>query len=71
VEPAKLVLASMKHFAHRIYLGRGVYAEVTLLWSRGRWRPLEWTFPDYASGRYDAFLSAARDALRGLGGMRP
>lgn len=64
IEPAKLVLASMKNFAHRIYLADGVWAEVTLLYRRGRWEPLAWTFPDYASGRYDAFLSRARNSLR-------
>lgn len=63
VEPGKLVLASMKNFAHRVYLRDGVYAEVTLLYRRGCWTPMEWTFPDYASGRYDAFLSAARERL--------
>ncbi len=65
VTPAKLVLASMKDFSHRIYLGRGVYAEVTLTYRDGNWQPTEWTFPDYASGRYDAFLSAARELLCG------
>lgn len=65
VAPGKLVLASMKDFSHRIYLGRGVYAEVTLTYRNGRWQPTEWTFPDYASGRYDAFLSAARELLCG------
>jgi len=64
IEPSKLVLASMKNFSHRIYLGRGVYAELTLMYRNGRWEPLPWTFPDYASGRYDAFLSAARCRLR-------
>jgi len=63
IEPSKLVLASMKNFAQRIYLGGGVYAEVTLLHRGGRWEPLAWTFPDYASGRYDAFLTAVRDRL--------
>jgi hypothetical protein len=63
VESSKLVLASMKNFSHRIYLARGVYAEVTLLYRRGRWEPLGWTFPDYRSGRYDAFLSSARARL--------
>jgi len=62
IEPAKLVLASMKNFAHRVYLSRGVYAEVTMLY-RGRWQKLEWTFPDYASGRYDAFLDSVRRRL--------
>ncbi len=65
VEPSKLVLASMKNFSHRIYLGRGVYAEVTLMYRHGSWQPLDWTFPDYRSGRYDAFLTAARNLLIG------
>lgn len=64
IEESKLVLASMKPFSHRIYLARGVWAEVTLMYRKGRWEPLPWTFPDYASGRYDAFLSGARSKLR-------
>ena len=63
IEPSKLVLASMKNFSHRIYLGSGVYAEITLQYRQGRWCKLPWTFPDFASGRYDAFLSAVRDLL--------
>jgi len=61
--PSKLILASMKDFSHRIYLRAGVYAEVTLLYRDG-WQALPWTFPDYASGRYDEFLTAARESLR-------
>jgi hypothetical protein len=64
VEQSKLVLASMKDFAHRVYLRDGVYGEVTLLYRGGRWESLPWTFPDFASGRYDAFLTAARQRLR-------
>lgn len=64
VTESKLVLASTKDFAHRIYLGGGIFAEVTLTYSHGRWRPGPHTFPDYASGRYDEFLSAARSRLR-------
>jgi hypothetical protein len=60
--PAKLVLASAKNFAHRVYLGGGIYAEVTLLY-RGGWQKLDWTFPDYASGRYSAFMTDARNIL--------
>jgi len=58
-----LVLGSMKNFSHRIYLARGVFAEVTLMYRNG-WASLEWTFPDYASGLYFPFLTATRDALR-------
>ena len=60
--PAKLVLASMKDFSHRICLDRGVYAEVTLLFNKG-WQTLPWTFPDYASGCYFDFLDSAKKNL--------
>src|SRR5262249_39991769 len=36
---AKLVLASTKDHAHRIYLERGIFAEVTLHYSHGNWQP--------------------------------
>ena len=61
---AKLVLASAKDFAHRVYLGDGIYAEVTLQYTHGQWVAHEQTFPDYASGAYDGFLSEARRLLR-------
>lgn len=64
VELAKLVLASMKNFAHRVYLRDGVYAEVTLLYREKRWQALPATFPDYASGRYFPFFSNVRESLR-------
>ena len=47
--PEKLVLASSKNFTHRIYIGRGVFAELTLVFKKGSYRPLEWTYPDYRS----------------------
>ena len=62
--PASLILASCKNFSHRIYLDRGVWAEVTLIYRAGNWEPLSWTFPDFASGRYDDFLTNARTFLR-------
>jgi len=61
--PDKLVLASCKNFAHRIYLADGVYAEMTLSFRRGRFQALPWTFPDYASGDYDPFFLALRARL--------
>ncbi len=64
VAPSKVVLASMKNFSHRIYLGRGVYGEVTLMFHKGAWKSLPWTFPDFASPRYHPFLTAARESLR-------
>lgn len=61
---AKLVLTSTKDHAHRIYLGRGIYAEGTLFFQHGAWRPRDWTFPDYRREDYHAFFTEARNLLR-------
>lgn len=61
---AKLVLASTKDHAHRIYLRKGIYAEVTLFFKDGRWQPREWTFPDYRRADYHEFLIQCREHLR-------
>jgi hypothetical protein len=61
---AKLVLASTKDHAHRIYLRQGIYAEVTLYFKDGRWQPRDWTFPDYRRADYHEFFLAARQLLR-------
>lgn len=45
----RLVLASGKNFTHRVYLGSGVWADLTLIYNRKTgWVDLPWTFPDYA-----------------------
>lgn len=58
--PGKLVLASTKDFSHRVYLRDGIFAEVTLGFGREGCRFFPWTFPDYRSEAYGAFLLAAR-----------
>ena len=44
----RLVLATGKNYTHRIYLGQGIYADLTLIYQRGGFQPLEWTYRDYA-----------------------
>lgn len=63
IEPSKLVLASTKNFAHRVYIGQMMYAEVTMTYVRGKWESFPFTFPDFKSGRYDRFLSLVRERL--------
>ena len=63
IEPSKLVLASTKNFAHRIYIGRKMYAEVTLVFDRGAWCPLPYTYPDYRQQSYFDFLCKVRIRL--------
>ena len=59
-----LFLASTKDGPQRLYLSGGIFAELTLLYRRGGWEALAWTFPDFRSGRYDEFLTRARRRLR-------
>jgi hypothetical protein len=61
---AKLVLASTKDHAHRIYLERGIYAEVTLFYRDRLWQYHPWTFPDYRRADYHEFFFEAREFLR-------
>lgn len=64
VDLGKLVLATTKDRAHRIYLGSGIFAEVTLQFIGGAWVAQPWTFPDYAGPLYHPFFVRARDVLR-------
>ncbi|GAB4367659.1 MAG: DUF4416 family protein [Deltaproteobacteria bacterium] len=58
------VLATGKNYSHRIYLGEGVFADLTLLFRGGEYRALPWTYPDYASGEIRSFLGEIREGLR-------
>jgi hypothetical protein len=63
ITPAKLVLASTKDHAHRIYLRDGIYAEITLAYRQRHWQPLEWTYPDYRREDFHQFFTQCRDYL--------
>jgi hypothetical protein len=54
-------LATTKDRPHRIPLGRGIYAELTLLFEGGEWRPLPWTYADWRSPEYRALLAELRE----------
>ncbi|MDR1915217.1 MAG: DUF4416 family protein [Synergistaceae bacterium] len=60
VDGARIILASTKDHAHRIYLHDDIYAEVTMCRRKFGWESFSYTFPDFASGIYDAFLDAVR-----------
>lgn len=64
VGEGKLVLASTKDHRHRIYLGKGIYGEVTLYYERGGFQAWEWTYPDYASPRYREIFARIRARYR-------
>jgi hypothetical protein len=56
----RLVLATGKNYSHRLYLGQGIYGDLTLLYGGGKLGPLPWSFPDYAGGEMPALLEAVR-----------
>lgn len=67
VTPAKLVLATTKDNAHRIYLADGIYAEITLSYRKGKgWRAHPWTYPDYRTEAYHDFFEAVRCSARSV-----
>ncbi|MEQ8209570.1 MAG: DUF4416 family protein [Lacipirellulaceae bacterium] len=61
---AKLILASTKDHAHRVYLQRGIYAEVTLQFRGKAWQALPWTYPDYQREDFQAFFTECREVLK-------
>jgi hypothetical protein len=62
---AKFVLATTKDFSHRIYIGEGIYAEVTLQYKAGAYAAWEWTYPDYRTQEYRDILNRIREIYRG------
>ena len=60
LDGSKLILASTKNHAHRIYLAEGIYAEITLTYRKGGFVPTPWTYRDYQTEPYLAFFARAR-----------
>jgi hypothetical protein len=56
----RFVLATGKNYTHRIYLREGIYADLTLIYRKGRFRPLNWTYPDFAGEEIGGFLGSVR-----------
>jgi hypothetical protein len=56
----RFVLATGKNYAHRIYIGKGIYADLTLIFQNGGYQPLPWTYPDYADETMRDFLLQIR-----------
>ncbi|HPQ70697.1 MAG TPA: DUF4416 family protein [bacterium] len=65
---AHLILATGKNYAHRPYLGHGIFADLTLMWQDKRYQNLPWTYPDYADASTHEVLTEFRryylDAVR-------
>ena len=56
----RFVLATGKNFAHRIYIGKKIYADLTLIYTKGDFKKLPWTYPDYSDKNMLSFLRQVR-----------
>ena len=58
--PSRFILATGKDYSHRIYIGKKIYADLTLMFKNGDFHTLEWTYPDYAARDMRDFLLKVR-----------
>jgi hypothetical protein len=47
LSPGNLIMSSHREMGHRVYLGKGVFAETTLIYARRRFTQLPWTNADF------------------------
>ncbi len=59
-----LILTTRKNAGHRIYLGDGVFVELTLVYQSKRFQPLPWTYPDYQQPDVLIFFGDLRNELK-------
>ena len=66
----RLVLATGKNYTHRIYLSKGIFADLTLIFQRGSFNPLAWTYRDYGDPESIDYFNGVRERykrqIRGL-----
>ncbi|NLG17115.1 MAG: DUF4416 family protein [Fibrobacter sp.] len=56
----KVLLASAKEAGQKVYIDKGIYADLAGRYKSGRYQPFEWSFPDFRDGRYDSELLSIR-----------
>ena len=56
----RFVLATGKNYTHRIYVGKRIYADLTLTYTHGRFETLPWTYPDYKQDQVIQFFMDLR-----------
>jgi len=61
-----VVLATTKGYAHRLYLGQGIFGDLTLMFENGSYHGLPWTYPDYRSDAIIALCNEWRDHYKEL-----
>lgn len=60
IADAKLVMPTTKNLSHRIYIGRGIYADQQLIYHGKTFHPMPWTFADYKQPPVIDFFNRVR-----------
>lgn len=61
VNAAKMILATTKDYDHRIYLNRGIFGDLHLRFSKGKFQVNEWTYPDYRQDKILTYFEMVRN----------
>lgn len=61
--PDNVIMASSQGHHYRVYLTAGVFAQIELIWSRGRFVRLPWTNPDFTHAEAVDFFERVRDTF--------
>jgi len=64
--PWNLVLATAKPRHQRVYIGKGIYGDLTMVYHTGGYKVLEWTYPDWGSDQVRQFLADVRNGVPSL-----
>lgn len=61
IHHSQFLLASTKYRANRIYIGNGIYSEITLMYLNGKFTPYNFTYANYKDEEYIKELTKIRD----------
>ena len=70
LDSARIILVSSKDFSHRIYLGKGIYGEVTLIYSGNNYQVLPYTYPDFRTQKYMDIFKKAREMYKKINQLK-
>ena len=63
INECRVILASTKDYAHRLYRGDSIWEEITLVFRGGKFETLPWTYPDFRSEEYHTYFAQLRQSV--------
>ncbi|UCE20063.1 MAG: DUF4416 family protein [Gemmatimonadota bacterium] len=64
IDTCKAILASAKYNGPKVYLGHGIYADLTLYYEKGTFYPYPWSFPDFKTSQYNHSFLRIRELYK-------